>query len=161
MDFASITTRFWKLIDHNPAVTLAIVASIGLSGCDFQGKTVSPFTGEPATAAQIKVQAEAQLDQINVTRTHLTSTISEATVSLGALSDQEDVIVTRGQDAIKVADEKTEQTVGWLKGLSTLIGNSIPGLPPGTLPMLFGGAMGLDRIRTGLQIRKIKKNGGE
>lgn len=159
MDIAALTTRFWKVIDHNPALTLALIASFILSGCDFRGKTISPFTGEQATAEQIKMQAESQLDLLGVQRTHLTKTIAEATVALGALSDQEEVIVTRGQDAIKVADEKTEQITGWLTSLGTLLGNTVPGLPPGSIPLLLGGALGLDRVRTGLQIRKIKKNG--
>ncbi len=159
MDIAAITTKFWKLIDHNPALTVAIVLTVVMSGCDFAGKTTSPFTGQQATAEEIKLQAEAKLDSLGVQRTMLTKTIADATISLGMIGADEEVVVTRGQDAITVAEEKTERTNAWLKGLGTLLGNSIPGLPPGTIPMLFGGALGLDRVRTGLQIRKIKRNG--
>lgn len=155
------TTKVFKFLEHNPFVTVAAVLAIAISllgpvGC--QGKVASPFSGEQATADVIKHEAEVVLRNIGEERRVISAGIDAGIVALGALDDDEDDTLDRANVAIAGANAETERRGALGKMLLDAFMMSTPMGPLGPIlsPLLLGG-LGLDRVRTGLVVRKKDK----
>ena len=153
---AQLTTRLWKLVDHSPFLSIALVATIVgvmmVQGCSWEGTATDPFTGEVATAIAIKNSTEDELGRLSDTRDTLILQMQQIQVALGAVADDEDEALRRGNDAIEAANLETEKRGALVDGLVNLAGGQIPGfgwLIAGGASMAITGGLGLDRARVG------------
>jgi len=168
---AALTTKIVKWIDYNPFIVVALIASALLVGCDVStflaGKTVSPFTGESVTAAQLQAEYDAEIEKQVATQAEATLAITQAEAAFEAAiaaatleAEAADAAIARATDraeaAIEEANAKTERNAGLIEGLLTFTGSAVPGLGP-LIPLLLAGGLGVDNIRRAGVIRKLKR----
>lgn len=170
-----LTTKLWKVVDHNPGMAVALVLSAVLVGCDsaswFMGKTNSVLTGERSTAPEIRVVAEAMLSKladaqaaiglrITTAKRELETLLAVAGTELSAVSDKIGATVDRANEEIEAADIATARTADLIQTVLTMTGSAIPGFGA-FVPLIVAGGLGVDNVRTKRVLkREKKKNGG-
>ena len=165
---ANLTTTIVKVFDRNPffitGIVLAIAFSTYATGCSLAGKSVDPTTGEEATAETIRYNAQAKLDELQKNRESIIAQMGTLQLSLGALSEEEDVVVERSNAAIEAANLETERNKAIVESLVNVLGSQVPGLGPGILgvaSMIGLGGLGLDRIRVNGVVKRMRKENGD
>ena len=148
------TTRITKFVDKNIFTMLALVACLGIFGCEsfFPAKTASPLDSKQVSFAQLQAQANQYLESTEeAIALHLSEAQrhNEAAVTLGERADQK---VEQFQLASEELNKKREQRWSIVKALADLAG------PYGTMAMGFlaAGGFGADNLRKNLVIRRLK-----
>ncbi len=151
------TTKLWKIIDHWPFVTAALVVfcSLFLGGC-LETRITSPYTGEQVTESQLQQEVDAERQKIYDEAATYEVSITNSVKALEKLTVKDETVIAKGQEALTALQEKRERNKNLITSLFGLI-------PPGpwsdSIPMLQNlllGGLGLDTVRKSLVIRKMK-----
>ena len=157
------TTRLFKVFEHNPFVTLAViglvVAQLWISGCN--ARVQSSVTGKNSTAEEIRAATAGATEAIEDRAAEVRSEIAVITGNLQArvaelesLGGKADRLIETANGEIEIANAKTEEANRLLQTIGGLVQTYVPGIPPEAWATIIRiGGIG-DSVRKRYVIRK-------